>query len=192
MKTFDARTRERWRSWLAKHHASESEVWLIFHKLHTGKPSVAYNDAVDEALCYGWIDSLIKRIDDDRYARKFTPRKADSTWSTVNLNRYAALKAANKLAAPGIERSPDGRPVVDAAPAGSVPPYIERAIKREARARRFFDTLAPSYRRMYVTWIDSAKREETRQHRLRQAIEMLKAGRKPGLTLDFSSVDSSS
>ena len=181
MKTFDARTRERWRSWLAKHHASESEVWLIFHKLHTGKPSVAYNDAVDEALCYGWIDSLIKRIDDDRYARKFTPRKADSTWSTVNLNRYAALKAANKLAAPGIARSPDGRPVVDAAPAGSVPPYIERAIKREVRARKFFDTLAPSYRRMYVTWIDSAKREETRRHRLRQAIEMLKAGRKPGL-----------
>ena len=66
MKTFDARTRERWRRWLAKNHASESEVWLIFHKLHTGIPSVSYNDAVDEALCYGWIDSLIKRIDDDR------------------------------------------------------------------------------------------------------------------------------
>ena len=68
----------------ATHHASESEVWLIFHKQHTGKPSVAYKDAVDEALCYGWIDSLIKRIDDDRYARKFTPRKADSNWSTAS------------------------------------------------------------------------------------------------------------
>ncbi len=182
MKTFDARTRVRWRRWLAAHHASESEVWLIFHKLHTGKPSVAYEDAVDEALCYGWIDSLIKRIDDDRYARKFTPRKADSTWSTANLKRYAALKAARRLAPPGIERSPEGRPVVDARQSPDIPPYIERAIKRDVQARKFWDTLATSYRRLYVNWIDSAKREETRQHRLRQTIVRLKAGRKPGLT----------
>ena len=182
MKTFDARTRVRWRRWLAAHHASESEVWLIFHKLHTGKPSVTYEDAVDEALCYGWIDSLIKRIDDDRYARKFTPRKADSTWSTANLKRYAALKAAKRLALPGIERSPEGRPVVDARQAADIPPYIERAIKQDIQARKFWDTLATSYRRLYVNWIDSAKREETRQQRLRQAIDKLKAGRKPGLT----------
>jgi uncharacterized protein YdeI (YjbR/CyaY-like superfamily) len=181
MKTFDARTRERWRSWLAKHHASESEVWLIFHKLHTGKPSVAYNDSVDEALCYGWIDSLIKRIDDDRYARKFTPRKAESNWSSANIKRYAALKAANRLAAPGLERSPDGRPVVDMARPGYVPAYIEQAIRKDARAWKFFENLAPSYRRLYVTWIDSAKRDITKQSRLRQAIEMLKKGKKPGL-----------
>jgi uncharacterized protein YdeI (YjbR/CyaY-like superfamily) len=182
MKTFDARTRARWQRWLATHHDSESEIWLIFHKLHTGKPSVAYEDAVDEALCYGWIDSLIKRIDDDRYARKFTPRTADSTWSTTNLKRYAALKAAKRLAPPGMERSPEGRPVVDARRAADIPRYIERAIKRHAQVRKFWDTLAPSYRRLYVNWIDSAKREETRQRRLRQAIDMMKAGRKPGLT----------
>lgn len=180
MKTFDARTRERWRSWLAKHHASESEVWLIFHKLHTGKPSVAYNDSVDEALCYGWIDSLIKRLDDDRYARKFTPRKADSNWSSANIKRYAALKAANRLAAPGLERSPDGRPVVDMARPGHVPAYIEQGIRKNARAWKFFENLAPSYRRLYVTWIDSAKRDDTKQSRLRQAIEMMNMGRKPG------------
>jgi uncharacterized protein YdeI (YjbR/CyaY-like superfamily) len=182
MKTFDARTRERWRRWLAKHHASESEVWLIFHKVHTGKPSVAYNDAVDEALCYGWIDSLIKRIDDDRYARKFTPRKADSTWSTANLKRYSALKAGNRLAAPGIARSPEGRRVVDALRPDITPAYIEEGVRRDARAWKFFQSLAPSHRRMYVGWIDSAKREETKQSRLRQAITMLKAGRTPGLT----------
>ncbi len=148
MKTFDARTRERWRSWLAKHHASESEIWLIFHKLHTGKPSVAYKDALDEALCYGWIDSLIKRIDDDRYARKFTPRKAESTWSSINIKRYAALKAAKKLAAPGSSAVPEGRPVVDMARGRTgCPPYIEQAIKRDARAWTFFESLAPSYRR---------------------------------------------
>ena len=181
MKMFDARTRERWRRWLAKHHASEREVWLIFHKQHTGKPSVPYNDAVDEALCYGWIDSLIKRIDDDRYARKFTPRKPDSTWSTANLTRYAALKAGSRLAAPGLERGPDGRPVVDAPRHATTPAYIKKGLKQDSRAWKFFDSLAPSYRRLYVNWIDTAKREETRQHRLRQAIDMLKAGRKPGL-----------
>jgi uncharacterized protein YdeI (YjbR/CyaY-like superfamily) len=181
MKTFDARTRERWKRWLAKHHATESEVWLIFHKQHTGKPSVAYDEAVDEALCYGWIDSLIKRIDDDRYARKFTPRKAESNWSSANIKRYAALKAANRLAPPGLERSPDGRPVVDTPRPSDVPAYIERAIRQNARAWKFFESLAPSYRRLYVGWVDSAKRDVTKQSRLRKAVEDLSAGRKPGL-----------
>ena len=182
MKTCDASTREQWRRWLAKHHASESEVWLIFHKKHTGKPSVAYTDALDEALCYGWIDSLIKRIDDDRYARKFTPRKAESNWSTINIKRYNDLKATNRLKPPGIARSPEGRPIADAAGRGSTPAYIEREIKRDAGAWKFFESLAPSHRRLYVNWIDSAKREDTKQSRLRQAILKLKAGRKPGLT----------
>jgi uncharacterized protein YdeI (YjbR/CyaY-like superfamily) len=181
VKTFDARTRERWRQWLAKHHASVSEVWLIFHKKHTGKPSVAYKDALDEALCYGWIDSLIKRIDDDRYARKFTPRKPDSNWSSINVKRYNELKAAKKLAAPGLARSPEGRPVVDMATGTTVPAYIEKGIKLDAKAWAFFERLAPSHRRMYVAWIDSAKREDTKQKRLTQAIAMLKAGRKPGI-----------
>jgi uncharacterized protein YdeI (YjbR/CyaY-like superfamily) len=181
MKTFDARTRVRWRRWLATHHASESEIWLIFHKLHTGKPSVAYEDAVDEALCYGWIDSLIKRIDADRYARKFTPRKAESNWSSINIKRYNELKAAKKLARPGLARSPEGRPVVDMARGDRVPGYIEKAIKQNARAWKFFESLAPSYRRLYLTWIDSAKRDVTKQTRLQQAVKMLSAGRKPGL-----------
>lgn len=181
MKTFDARTRERWRRWLARHHASESEVWLIFHKRHTGTPSVAYDDAVDEALCYGWIDSLIKRIDDDRYARKFTPRKADSNWSSANIKRYAALKAGNRLAAAGLERSPEGRPVVDMPRLGAVPAYIETAIRQNARAWKFFESLSPSYRRMYVTWIDAAKRDVTKQNRIRQTVERLSARKKPGL-----------
>jgi uncharacterized protein YdeI (YjbR/CyaY-like superfamily) len=182
MKTFDARTVERWREWLKAHHDSEAEVWLIFHKKHTGKPSVAYKDALDEALCYGWIDSLIKRIDEDRYARKFTPRKPESNWSSINIKRYNELKAANRLARPGLERSPDGGPVVDMPRPTSVPGYIEKAIRKDAKAWSFFQTLAPSSRRLYISWIDSAKRAETRQTRLGQAIEKLRAGRKPGLT----------
>src|SRR5215207_4199963 len=97
MKTFLARTADQWREWLAEHHDSESEVWLICHKLHTGITSIDYTDALDEALCFGWVDSLVKRLDDRRFARKFTPRRADSRWSATNRKRYAALKASRRL-----------------------------------------------------------------------------------------------
>ena len=186
MKTFDAGTSERWRQWLAKNYATESEVWLIFHKQHTGKPSVAYTDALDEALCYGWIDSLIKRIDADKYARKFTPRRADSVWSTVNLKRYEALKAGNRLAPPGIERSPEGRPVVDGPPPSALPTAerrkeVEQALKKERAAWRFLETLSALERRRYVSWIAMAKREETRERRLKEAVARLRSGKKLGL-----------
>jgi len=188
MKTFDARTRERWRRWLAKNHDSASEVWLIFHKQHTGTPCVAYSDALDEALCYGWIDSLVKRIDDDRYARKFTPRKPESNWSSINIKRYNELKAAGKLAAPGIARSPDGRPVVDRPPPESLPTDFashlkraEKALKQDGRAGTALEALAPSHRLRYFHWIAMAKREETRESRLREAIALLRSGKKLGL-----------
>ncbi len=93
MKTLLVRTLGQWRDWLAEHHASESEVWLVFYKRHTGLASIVYKDARDEALCFGWVDSLVKRLDDRRYAQKFTPRSADSRWSAVNRKRYAELKA---------------------------------------------------------------------------------------------------
>ena len=92
MKTLLAETVDQWREWLDEHHGSESGVWLIFHKLHTGVASIAYKDALDEALCFGWVDSLVKRLDDRHYALKFTPRRADSRWSTTNRKRYAALR----------------------------------------------------------------------------------------------------
>src|SRR5262245_28901896 len=104
LKTLDVPSAEAWRQWLVEHHRSESEVWLVFHKVRTGRPTIAYQDAVEEALCFGWVDSLIKRIDDARYARKFTPRKADSRWSTSNRRRYAKLRAERRLEAAGRDR----------------------------------------------------------------------------------------
>ncbi len=93
-KTVDVRSRQKWREWLQEHHDSVSEIWLIFPKRHTGKTSLTYDDSVEEGLCFGWIDSLIKRVDDTRYARKFTPRKADSRWSAANRRRYADVQNA--------------------------------------------------------------------------------------------------
>lgn len=182
LKTVDARTPEQWRRWLVDHHASESEVWLVFHKRHTRQASIAYEDAVDEALCFGWVDSLIKRLDDARYARKFTPRKVDSKWSTSNRQRYAQLKASGRLMPAGLSRAPTHRSGDAPRPSlAEVPPYILEALGNHPAAGRYFESLTPSYRRMYIAWIDSAKQAETKTRRLEEAIRLLAAGKKLGL-----------
>jgi uncharacterized protein YdeI (YjbR/CyaY-like superfamily) len=107
--TLDVRKRPQWRKWLEAHHESTSEIWLVFHKRHTAEGCLSYDDAVEEALCFGWIDSIVRRLDEDRYARKFTPRKPESRWSTINRQRYAELEARGLLAAPGRERVPGKR-----------------------------------------------------------------------------------
>lgn len=182
IKTLDVGSRGRWRSWLERHHDSESEIWLVFHKRHTGAKTISYGDALDEALCFGWIDSLVRRLDDDRYARKFTPRKADSRWSTINRKRYAQLKAEGKLAAPGLARPPTDKSgdAPERSPA-VLPTHLEEHLKMAAGAWAHFQKLAPSHQRTYIRWIISAKREETRLKRLREAITMLERGEKLGL-----------
>src|ERR671919_286725 len=102
----DIRTRKQWRTWLRLHHESSPGVWVICHKEHTGVPSIPYEDLVREALCFGWIDSLVKRLDDDRYARKVTPRKPTSKWSDLNRKRWAELKKAALLTAAGLAAAP--------------------------------------------------------------------------------------
>jgi uncharacterized protein YdeI (YjbR/CyaY-like superfamily) len=185
MKALLVRTLDQWRDWLTGHHASESEVWLIFHKRHTGVASIDYEDALDEALCFGWVDSLIKRLDDQRFARKFTPRRAGSRWSTVNRKRYAELKARGRLKPPGIERSPTSRGYAPRPPRlalpSKLPKYIQAALKNHPTALRHFEALAPSQRRRYFAWIESAKREETKLRRLKEAIRLLASGKELGL-----------
>jgi uncharacterized protein YdeI (YjbR/CyaY-like superfamily) len=185
MKTLRVRTLAQWRAWLGEHQASEPEVWLIFHKRHTGVESIRYADARDEALCFGWVDSLVKRLDDRRYALKFTPRRSDSRWSDVNRKRYAELKAEGRLKAPGIERPPTDRGYGPRPPRrplpAKLPPYIQAALKRHARALRHFESLAPEQRRRYVAWIESARREDTKLRRLEESIRRLARGKELGL-----------
>ena len=185
MKTLLVQTLKEWRAWLEKHHASEPEIWLVFHKQHTGVASIDYKDSLDEALCFGWVDSLIKRLDDDRFARKFTPRKADSRWSDVNRKRYAELKAMGRLKAPGIARAPGARgsapkPRRVELPA-TLPSYIKVALRKTPLARRKYEALSPAHQRRYFAWIESAKRDETKRKRLEEAIRMLSRGEQLGL-----------
>lgn len=181
--TLDVRTRAAWHAWLEKHHGSATEIWLVFHKQHTGTPSLDYEDSIEEALCFGWVDSLVRRLDDDRYARKFTPRTPGSAWSPINRRRYSSLAKRGLLQDAGRANAPGGKVAI--APArrawATVPKYLERALKANPTAWRNFEQLAPSYRRKYIGWIDSAKREETKQRRLREAVGLLAKGQKLGL-----------
>jgi len=154
----------------------------MFHKRHTAKRSVDYEGAVEEALCFGWIDSLVRRLDDDRYARKFTPRTAQSRWSASNRRRYAAVEARGLLTEAGRARPPSARSTV-APPHREWPmrKYIEQALKADTRAWRRFRALTPSQQRKYVGWIDSAQRVETKQRRLSEAVRLLAHGEKLGL-----------
>ena len=177
--------REAWCAWLAAHHADTAEIWLIFHKTSTGKPSLPYEHAVEDAICYGWVDSLIQRIDDERYARKFTPRRPGSNWSAANRRRLAKMQAAGRMTEAGLAvvdfdetEDPDagrlrGEPVV--------PGWIQETMQAHPPAWTNFERLAPSHRRQYLGWITSAKREATQQRRLAEAIERLIKGETLGM-----------
>jgi uncharacterized protein YdeI (YjbR/CyaY-like superfamily) len=176
-------TRESWRAWLAENHGHVTEIWLVYSKRHTGLPRVEYDDAVEEALCFGWIDSIVRSLDDDRYAQKFTPRKAKSKWSDLNRRRFAKMVAEGRMTAVGLARSPspEEAPKASARDWDTVPPYIEDALRENGAAWESFSRLAPSHRREYVGWIDSAKKEETRQRRLAEAVSRLERNEKLGM-----------
>ena len=181
LKRLQVRARREWRAWLEKHHTSSPGIWLVFHKAHTGVKSIPYEDMVREALCFGWIDSLIKRLDDDRYLLKITPRKPTSKWSDINRKRWAELEAAGLLAPAGLAAAPTNnryapRPVIPELPA-----YIAKALKANPKAWAFFRELSRTNRRDFVVWIHMAKRAETREARLRESIRLLAAGKKLGL-----------
>jgi uncharacterized protein YdeI (YjbR/CyaY-like superfamily) len=179
--TLDIRTRRRWRAWLAKHHTSSPGIWLVFYKRHTAVKSIPYEDAVREALCFGWIDSLIKRLDDHRYAIKVTPRQATSRWSAINRRRWTELKAAGLLASAGLAAPPTENTYAPKPIIPELPIYIAKAIKASPKAWKFFNTLAPSERRDFVVWIHVAKRPETRERRIHESVDLLAAGKRLGL-----------
>jgi uncharacterized protein YdeI (YjbR/CyaY-like superfamily) len=175
-------TREAWRAWLARHHATAREVWLVYAKRHTGEPRVEYDAAVEEALCFGWIDGLLRTVDDGYYAQRFTPRRPGSKWSALNRARFARMLRAGQVTEAGLANGPaaSSQPGHTADPS-ALPPEFRRALRDHPIAWRNFAELAPSYRRLYVRWIATAKREETRARRITEAIGLLAAGKKLGL-----------
>jgi uncharacterized protein YdeI (YjbR/CyaY-like superfamily) len=188
MKFVEAKSRAEWRAWLATHHDKEVEVWLVYYKKQTGKESVAYEASVEEALCYGWIDSIIKKIDDTKYARKFTPRKEDSKWSPSNKKRVEKLLKTGLMTEYGLQKveaakesgqwdAPDQRPRLTF----EMPAEFAEALRKNKEAQETFEKLAPTHQKQYLGWIEVAKRPETRQKRIAESIRLLAEGKKLGL-----------
>ena len=170
-------SRAEWRQWLAEHHASQPGVWLVYFKKTIGQPSVTYAEAVEEALCFGWIDSLPRKLDAERTQLLFTPRKPKSGWSKVNKERLLRLEAAGLLLPAGlaaIARAKENGAweSLDAAEAGTVPADLAAALAADAPAARHFAAFSPSARKMLLNWVLGAKRPETRAHRVAGAVRM--------------------
>jgi uncharacterized protein YdeI (YjbR/CyaY-like superfamily) len=170
------------REWFAKHHASARELVVGFYKKATGKPSITWQQAVDEALCVGWIDGVRRSLDEERYTNRFTPRRPASTWSAVNIKRVAELTAAGRMQPAGLaafERRQtvrSGTYSYENRPATLPDPYAAR-FRKHARAWTFFESQPPGYRRTAIWWVVSAKTEATRLKRLDTLIADAKAGR---------------
>ncbi len=176
-----------WRKWLTKNHNKVVEVWLIFYKKETGKPSIDYEAAVEEALCFGWIDSLVKKIDEERYARKFTPRKDKSVWSAFNKERVKKVIKEGRMTENGLKKikaaKKSGKWYEDeqANYLFTMHPMFSEALKINKKAKENFEKLSPSHRKHYMGWIVTAKREDAIKRRIEESIKILKQGKKLGL-----------
>ena len=169
METLYLKKRAEWRAWLQKNAKTSPGIWLIYYKKASGKPRIAYDDAVEEALCFGWIDGKIKKLDDERYAQSFTPRKATSRWSALNIKRATRMVEAGKMTAAGQAAF---NPARKAEPLPTqFPAELERQFRKQKQAWENFQCFPPYYRRMTIGWVASAKKAETQQKRLRQLVE---------------------
>jgi uncharacterized protein YdeI (YjbR/CyaY-like superfamily) len=164
-----------------KHHKSSEGVWLVRHKQHSVVKTMPHEDVVSEAICFGWIDSLIRRLDDDRYAIKVTPRRPTSKWSNANRKRWKELEAAGLLAPAGLDAAPTSSRYAARPRVPELPAYVMDALKANVEAWKFFRQLSRSNRRDFIVWIHLAKRPETRKRRIRESISLLAAGKKLGL-----------
>lgn len=183
-------TRKQWRQWLEKNHRHAAGVWFIYFKKETGKPRVSYDEAVKEALCFGWIDSLPRKLDAERTMLKFTPRKPKSVWSQLNKTRVKRLIAEQQIQPSGLAAvklaqqngSWDTLTASDKAAKNNTSPRdLIQELAKNKKAKENFQQFSVSIRRMFLAWIDSAKRPETRNQRLKQTVLMAEANKNPGV-----------
>jgi uncharacterized protein YdeI (YjbR/CyaY-like superfamily) len=172
------------RAWLEEHHETDAELIVGFYKKASGVPSITWPEAVDEALCFGWIDSVRRTVDEDRYTNRFTPRKRSSNWSAVNVRKVAALTKEGRMHPAGLrayEARSESRTGVYSFEQGQEPKltrHQQRTFRADPEAWAFFSSTPPSYRWAATWWVISAKQQPTRDRRLQQLIEDSGAGRR--------------
>ena len=175
---FQPKSRRAWREWLKKHHASSSGIWLVYAKKHTRIASLSYNDAVEEALCYGWIDSLIRSIDEDLFKQMFTPRKPKSAWSATNKARVERLIAAGLMAAPGMAAIALAKKnglwsVWDAAASHTMPADLQKVLDANPAAKKNWLGYSPGMRKGFLYRVTGAKRPETRAAHIAAVVDIV-------------------
>lgn len=184
MDEFCPSNKEAWRKWLEKNHETRDFIWLIFHKKKSPNPNLTWSEAVDEALCFGWIDSVKKTIDKDRYKQYFSKRKAKSTWSKVNKDKVAYLKEQNLIMEAGykcieIAKKNGSWSILDEVEALVIPSDLEAAFSTRKGAKEYFEGLSKSARKILLYWIVSAKKITTRQKRIAEVAENASKNLKP-------------
>ena len=172
------------RRWLARHGSTASELLVGFYKVATGRPSLTWSESVDEALCFGWIDGVRKRIDDESYQIRFTPRRPDSNWSAINIAKVEVLISQGRMQPPGMlayshrTESRPGSPSPEQEATPALAAQERTLFTRSPSAWQFFSSTPPSYRRAVVRWIASSKQPATRARRLARLIESCAAGKR--------------
>lgn len=175
-KTFYAKDRDEWRNWLEKNHDKEREIWLIYHTKTSGKPFVDYDAAVEEALCFGWIDSTVKKLEGEKRAQRFSPRNPKSSWSEMNKERVRRLIKQGKMAPAGLALIPDLSETFE------IPSDILQELKKDKETWENFEKFPENYKRIRIGWIrDSRKRQDVFKQRLDYFLKMTKQNKRFGM-----------
>ena len=181
-KTLYMTNRKQWRSWLTKNNNKEKEIWLIYYRKSSGKKRIPYNDAVEEALCYGWIDSIMKRIDEEKFVQRFTPRRSDSVLSQMNKERIYRLIKQKKMTSKGLTAV---KHVFDGSlkrPKLVIKTDILKSLKEDKKTWENFQKFSESYQRIRIGWIEEARiRPEIFKTRLRYFLKMTAKNKKYGM-----------
>jgi uncharacterized protein YdeI (YjbR/CyaY-like superfamily) len=178
---FHAKNRKEWRAWLKKNHATTQEIWLVHHKKHTGRPHVSYSDSVEEALCFGWIDSTAKSVNTDTYAQRFTPRKDVGNWSELNKERVRRLIAAGKMTAAGMAKVGETHHRSLREPKLHIPAKILKELKKDPAIWKNFQKFPETYKIIRIGWIAATKRSATYTQRLQYFLKMTKQNKRYGM-----------
>lgn len=182
--TYHPKDRKAWRRWLEKNYAKSPGIWLIYYKKGSGKQRLDYNDAVEEALCFGWIDSTTRPIDNEKYMQRFTPRKPKSGWSAINKRRIEKLMAQKLMTKPGLEKIEEAQKNgswrnLDHIDAIQLPDDVIKALSKNKKAKTNFQNFPPYVKKQFLYRINAAKRPETRKARVEFLIRMAALNKKP-------------
>ncbi|MDH4209305.1 MAG: YdeI/OmpD-associated family protein [Anaerolineae bacterium] len=174
-----------WRAWLEKHHATEKEVWLLLYKKRAARPGLSLEDAVEEALCFGWIDGRLRRIDDQKHVLRFSPRRRGSIWSESNKGRAQRMIEQGRMTQAGLTKVREARENGEWDRAALredvtfIPSDLHAALQANGMTRTDFENLVPSLRKQYLWWIASAKTDPTRRKRIAETVRLVEARRGP-------------